>query len=201
MGGDPRMRLPNAAHTAQPWRIHDVASDFTVEDVWALPTPGGPDGLAKLVGQMTSGDGARPANPAVRALFEIRWKLGAVLGWDKPEAGIGKRVPSLRDRLPKDLLEGPRGADFRAAPFKGVYQTHDEYVAEMANQTVHVLMHVGWVKDKTGDGYHGQMAALVKPNGQFGKVYMAGIKPIRYAIVYPKLMRSIERRWQDQAAG
>ena len=35
------MRLPDAAHTDRPWRIHEVARDFRLEDVWALPTPGG----------------------------------------------------------------------------------------------------------------------------------------------------------------
>lgn len=37
------MKLPDTAHTSRPWRIHEVAPDFEVEDVWALPTPGGPD--------------------------------------------------------------------------------------------------------------------------------------------------------------
>ena len=31
------MRLPNSAHTSQPWRIHELAADFQLEDVWALP--------------------------------------------------------------------------------------------------------------------------------------------------------------------
>ena len=35
------MRLPNTAHTSQPWRIHEITGDFRLEDVWALPTPGG----------------------------------------------------------------------------------------------------------------------------------------------------------------
>src|SRR3712207_8811687 len=42
----------------------------------------------------------------------------------------------------------------------------------------------------------GQMAVLVKPNGLFGKAYMAAIKPFRYLIVYPALMRMIEREWR-----
>ncbi len=32
-------------------------------------------------------------------------------------------------------------------------------------------------------GYRGQLAVLVKPNGLFGTVYMAVIKPIRSMIV------------------
>ena len=43
------MRLPKSAHTSQPWRIHELTSDFELEDVWALPTPGGPHDFARLV--------------------------------------------------------------------------------------------------------------------------------------------------------
>lgn len=56
-------------------------------------------------------------------------------------------------------------------------------------------MHVGWVPDGTG-GYRGQLAALVKPNGRFGAAYMAAIKPFRRLLVYPALLRSIERDWK-----
>jgi hypothetical protein len=37
------MKLPNTAQTSRPWRIHEIVPDFRLEDVWALPTPGGPD--------------------------------------------------------------------------------------------------------------------------------------------------------------
>lgn len=36
------MRLPNAAQGSRPWRIRDIASDFTLEDVWALPVHAAP---------------------------------------------------------------------------------------------------------------------------------------------------------------
>jgi hypothetical protein len=194
------VRLPQTAHTSRPWRIHEIAGDFQVEDVWALPTPGGPDDLARLVNQLARGrgDGARTPipSPVPRALFAIRWKLGALFGWDKPDAGLGGRVPTLRDRLPADLRDGTRGPDLRAVPFTSVFQTHDEWAAELANRTVHTIMHIGWVRDDDADGgYHGQMAVLVKPNGRLGALYMAGIKPFRYLGVYPALLRMIGRGW------
>ncbi|MYW04904.1 DUF2867 domain-containing protein [Streptomyces sp. SID3343] len=195
------MRLPATAHTSRPWRIHEIAGDFHLEDVWALPTPGGPDDLAHLVRQFTTGDpahAAHVASPVSRALFGIRWKLGRLLGWDKPDAGLGSRVPTLRDRLPQDLRDGPRGPDLRAVPFTSVYLTHDEWVAEMANRTVHAVMHIGWVRDEAG-GHHGRMAVLVKPNGPLGAAYMAAIKPFRYVGVYPALLRGIGARWQASA--
>lgn len=50
------MMLPNTAHTSRPWRIHELTGDFRLEDVWALPTPGGPDDFPRLVQLMASGD-------------------------------------------------------------------------------------------------------------------------------------------------
>ena len=88
-----------------------------------------------------------------------------------------------------------RGPDLTAVPFTSVYRTDTEWVAEMANRTVHAAMHIGWVPDASGTGYHGQMAVLVKPNGLFGRLYMAAILPFRYTLVYPALLRSIGRGW------
>lgn len=188
------MRLATSAHTALPWRIHEIASDFVVEDVWELPTPGGPDDLPRLVALFAAGD-AHPSSSVPRLLFAVRDKLGALFGWDKPESGIGARVASLRDRLPVDLLDGPRGPNLRAFPFTSVYQAHNEWVAESANKTVHAVMHIGWVPDG-GGRFRGQLAVLVKPNGVGGMLYMAAIKPFRYLGVYPALIREIGRDWQ-----
>ena len=52
------MPLPESAHTSQPWRIHEIAHDFRLEDVWALPTPGGPDDFPRLVEAFGSFDPA-----------------------------------------------------------------------------------------------------------------------------------------------
>jgi hypothetical protein len=148
------MRLPRSAHTCRPWRIHEVAPDFTVEDVWALPTPGGPGEFDRLVTMIAAPDRAHGESPALiyRVLFAIRWRLGALLGWDRDDSGVGARVPSLRERLPADLRDGARGPAFDSVPFESVYRTDDEWAAEMANRTVHALMHIGWVPDGNG-GY------------------------------------------------
>lgn len=190
------MKLPNTAHTARPWRIHEIAPDFRLYDVWALPTPGGPEDFPRLVRQLAVGDTADNPSRFARALFAIRWKVGALLGWDDPGSRVGSRVPTLRDRLPADLRDGPSGPEFDTLPFAPVYLTDDEWAAEMANRTVHGVMHIGWVEDDAG-GYRGQMAVLVKPNGLFGRAYMAAIAPFRHLIVYPPLMRGIGREWRD----
>jgi hypothetical protein len=193
------MRLPDTEHASRPWRIHDLTRDFRLEDVWALPTPGGPDDFPRLVEELASGDPAQGTSRAVRALWAIRWKLGGLLGWDGPDAGLGSRVPTLRDRLPADLRDAPSGPEFDALPFTSLYLLDDEWAAEIANRTMHGVMHVGWVPDGTG-GFRGQMAVLVKPNGPFGNGYMAAIRPFRHLIVYPATMRQIEREWRERAA-
>jgi hypothetical protein len=194
------MRLPNTAHTSRPWRIHQFTTDFRVEDVWALPTPGGPDDFPRLVEWLASRDdpARASASPAIRALWAIRWKAGELLGWDSPDAGLGSRVPTLRDRFPADLRDAPSGPAFRALPFTPLYLLHDEWAAEIANRTMHGVMHIGWVPDGSA-GYRGQMAVLVKPNGLLGAGYMAAIRPFRHLIVYPLLTRETGRAWRAQA--
>jgi Protein of unknown function (DUF2867) len=187
-------QLPKAAHAAQPWLIHDLAPDFEVEDVWALPSPGGgPDDFPLLVSAI-SGGLEHEASAPTRLLFWLRFKLGTLLGLDRRSTGIGGRVPSLRERLPEELRDDSAPAR-QASEFTFLYQHGNEWAAEIANRTMHGIMHLGWVPDGRG-GWRGQLAILVKPNGRLGSLYMAGIKPFRHLIVYPALGRAWERRWR-----
>jgi Protein of unknown function (DUF2867) len=195
--------LPHSAHTSRPWRIHEIASDFRLEDVWALPVRGSLEDFPVMVEHFAAGDPSQSPSRAVRALFAIRWKVGELLGWDDSGAGLGARVPTLRDRLPDDLREGATAPAFDTLPFRSLYLLEDEWAAEIANETMHGVMHIGLVPVE-GDAYRAQMAVLVRPNGLLGRGYMAAIKPFRHLIVYPALMRQIEREWRalraDRAA-
>jgi hypothetical protein len=195
----PRMRLPNSVHTSRPWRIHELTRDFRLEDVWELPGVGGPDAFPLLVQLIASGDPSQSSSVAVRALFAMRWKIGELLGWDGPDAGLGSRVPTLRDRLPADLRDAASGPDFAALPFTSLYLLEDEWAAEIANWTMHGVMHIGRVSDATG-GFRAQMAVYVKPNGLLGSAYMAAIRPFRRLIVYPPMLREMGRNWRASTA-
>ena len=188
------MRLPDTEHTRRPWRIHEIVPDFRLEDVWALPTPGGPGDFPLLVEGATALEPSHSSSPVVQALFAIRWKLGELFGWDDDDSG-----PTLRHRLPTDLRDGGHGPEFAfdSVPFTPLYMTDDEFAAELANKTMHGVLHLGWVPDGNG-GYRGQMAVLVRPNGLLGQAYMAAIKPFRHLLVYPALMRGIGRQWADR---
>jgi hypothetical protein len=191
------MRLAKTAHASRPWRIHAIAPDFELEDVWALPTPGGREDFPRLVEMATSLDVAQASSPAVRALFAIRWRVGELLSWDDSRAGVGKKRPTLHDRVPADLRGDSPLPDFDTLPFTPLYLTGDEFAAEAANETMHGVLHLGWVPDGDGGGgYHGQMAILVKRNGRLGSLYMAAIRPFRHRIVYPSLMREFAHAWR-----
>lgn len=201
------MRLPNSEHESRPWRIREIAPDFIVEDVWALPTPGGAGDFPRLLELMAASDPASSSSLPTRVLWRVRDRLGRLfdLGSISTPTGGGDgagRLPipgtdetSLAERLPDDLRDTAAGMDFGSLPFVPLYRTDTEFAAELSNRTVHAAMHLAWVEEG-GDRYRGQMAVYVKPRGAFGKGYMALIKPFRHWIVYPALMKQTERSWR-----
>jgi Protein of unknown function (DUF2867) len=207
------MKLPNAAHESRPWRIREIASDFTVEDVWALPARGDAEDFQALLEQMAASDPANAESLPTRLLWRLRDRLGRGFGLGRiatsSESGAGDaagKLPipgtdetSLAGRLPEDLRGTAGDIDFGSLPFVPLYRTDVEFAAEVSNRTMHGVMHVGWVEQGEGR-YQGQMAVYVKPRGRFGQGYMALIKPFRHLIVYPALMRQSERTWNARSA-
>ena len=193
------MRLPNAVHESRPWRIREIAPDFTLEDVWALPVYGGAGDFPALLEVMTSRDLASEASAVTRLLFGVRRLLGRWFGWDDAaERPIpGRDEASLAERLPADL-RGTAADLGTGSSFSPLYRTDTEFAAEISNQTVHGVLHLAWV-DRGQGRYQGRLAVYVKPRGRLGQRYMALIAPFRRWIVYPALLRQIERAWQARA--
>jgi DMSO/TMAO reductase YedYZ molybdopterin-dependent catalytic subunit len=203
------MRLPNTAHESRPWRIREIAPDFTVLDVWALPMHGGAEDFQAALELMASSDPANMGSLPVRVLWRVRDRLGGWLGLGRISARIdsgrdgaasnlaipGTNETSLRDRLPDDLRNTASGLQFSSTPFSALYRTEVEFAAELSNQTVHGVLHLAWVDQGEGR-YQGQMAVYVKPRGPLGKGYLALIKPFRHWVVYPALLRQLERAWR-----
>ncbi len=206
------MRVPNEVHTSGSWRIREIASDFAVEDVWALPAYGRLEDFPALIALTVSSDPAHSASLPTRALWRARDVLGRWFGIGRisePASGDaagqlpipGTSETSLAARLPDDLRGTAADLDFGALPFAPLYRTDREFAAEISNRTVHGILHLAWAD--LGDGrFQGQLAVYVKPRGLLGKSYLASIKPFRYLVVYPALLRQVERRWAArQSAG
>jgi len=202
-------RVPNSTQRSRPWRIREIVPDFTLEDVWALPVEGGAEDFPLLLELLDSLDPAHADSRATRFLWRLRDRLGTWFGLgrirvpagggaDAPPGRLpipGTRETSLSGRLPDDLRGTAADADFGSLPFTPLYRTDFEAAAEISNQTVHGVAHLAWV-DRGEGRYQGQMAVYVKPRGRFGQAYMAAIKPFRYLIVYPALMRQFEKGWK-----
>jgi hypothetical protein len=204
------MRLPNSAHESRPWRIREIAPDFTLEDVWVLPARGDAEDFQTLLDRTVSSDPANAGSLPARALWRVRDRLGSwfdlgrvsAAAEDEAAGGLpipGTRETSLTGRLPADLRDTAADLKFESLPFAPLYRTDVEFAAEVSNQTMHGVMHLAWVDQGEGR-YQGQMAVYVKPRGSLGKAYMALIKPFRHWIVYPALMRQMEREWNSRSA-
>lgn len=196
-------RISPDEHAEGHWRIIDIAADFELEDLWALPAAGTLADFPRVLDMMRDIDIAGDGSLPTRLLWQLRDLLGKWFGLGRitegPEPATlpipGSTSTTLADRLPSDLVGtlDPRLVP-GDAPFTALYRTDREYAAEMSNRTVHSIMHLGWA-DVGGGTYQAQMAVYVKPRGAFGRGYMALIKPFRYAFVYPDLMRVLERAW------
>lgn len=197
-----QVRLPNAAHEAHPWVIAQIVADFELLDVWALPAEGGPEDFDSLLEIMAALEPAGRGSTATRALFSLRYRLGGWLGWDDATARRpipGRTETTLSARLPEDLRGTAARPDLSSTSFTPLYRTANEWAAELSNGTVHAVMHLAWI-DEGGARYRGQMGVYVKPRGRLGAKYMKLIGPFRHVIVYPALMRQIERAWEERAA-
>lgn len=201
------MRISNDVLQTQRWIIDDVVHDFEVEDVWALPIDGGPDDFAAVIDLMQSMEFPGSAPLPVRLLWGIRDLLGRWFGLGRSstsadEAGAWPPVPgtderSLVGRVPAELRNTAPVARHSDKPFRPLYLTDTEFADEISNRTMYGVMHLAWV-EKGGHRYQAQMTVYVKPRGAFGAAYMAFIKPFRYAIIYPALMRYLERSWAER---
>jgi hypothetical protein len=202
------MRLPNEAHESRPWRIREIVPDFKLEDVWALPVHGDAEDFPALLELLASADPADADSRATRFLWRLRDRLGKWFDLGEISAPVDGdatdelRIPgtdetSLSGRLPEDLRGTVADVDFGSLPFVPLYRTDDEFAAEVSNRTMHGVMHAAWAEQGEGR-YQAQMAVYVKTNGWLGEAYMALIKPFRYWIVYPALMRQTDRMWNER---
>lgn len=199
------MRIPNAEHRALHFRIDDIAADFALEDVWALPVTGNqsefPEFLAIVLPQSTTKEPAGSEGESKLAgwLFALRFWLGRVFGWDREINRLpipGCAETSLRDRLPAaERAELPPPSD-SPLPFKLVYRDHREAFLELSNGTVHAAMHYSWAPD--GDQYRARLAVYVKTRGWFGPLYLLAIAPFRRFIIYPAMLRQMDAKWRNQ---
>lgn len=199
------MKINNEIHNEHPWIVRKIATDFELWDVWEFPIRADNSEAENFnsfceVYKKSFSEMSGLAN----MLFKLRFWLGKTLGLDKntntlPISGCSET--SIRSRLSEEDEERNHIAakDLQTddlGPFRAAYLYENERLDEISNDTVHALMHIGWVKKQEGR-YTAQLAVYVKPRGRIGRMYLKLIGPFRHHIVYPAMMKNVKLKWEE----
>jgi hypothetical protein len=206
-------KINNKSHYSQPWKVHEIAQDFILLDVWEYPiladSSKNQDFLFFL--RMTRKPPPDKVNRSVSIRFlaagilvSLRMYLGKILGLDKnintlpipgcQETSIKERL-SMEDRKRSLALSELGISDNANKTWRVVYLYEDEMLTELSIDIVHVLMHLGWVH-KSGNFFTARLAVYAKPRGMTGNLYVKLIMPFRRVIIYPALMENVKNTWE-----
>ena len=204
--------ITKKTHFSHPWKVHEIAKDFKLLDVWEFP----------IVGDKTKNQDfsfflkvmQQPPKNRVTSFFSFRYLLARLLvflrvylgesfGLDKNVNSLpipGSTEISIKERLSdedqiRSLVESSEEGEPKRGIWRTVYLYENEMLTELSNDTVHALMHFGWVH-KSGNHYTVQLAVYEKSRGNFGEFYMKLIMPFRHVIVYPAMMDEVKKRWE-----
>ena len=122
----------------------------------------------------------------------MRRGLGRVFGWDANRGDLAERsyVARLTDADRTRSLDEPGSPN---GPLRVVYRFEREAVGEVINATVHAF--VVFAMEPVPNGYRLFWAVYVKNVNWFTPLYMALINPLRRFLVYPSLIKQVERAW------
>src|SRR5262249_31935035 len=144
------MKTDEAAHRARPWRVHAIAADFDLEDLWAFD-----------LGDRATAD-VREFLACFWDIFHelekgwlarTRVRVGRALGWDDRDFALpipGCTEKSVTERLTEDAKRGNLAPPDAPSPVetpqvKTAYIFPDEALYEFSNDTIHGMLHIGLV--------------------------------------------------------
>jgi uncharacterized protein DUF2867 len=177
-----------------PLRIHDFLAGVPLHDVWAVDLPRRRSGITLAEFLRAAGASPFTPSPVVRALLNIRLFVGRLLGWDR-EPGASVRETFAARLTTADRSKSLLPAGTREGPFRMVYRFENEQLLELTNRTAHAAALSALVE--TATAYRFYFGVYVRRVGRLTPVYMALIDPFRKLIVYPSLLRSVRRTWNQ----
>ena len=192
------MRIGPREFRARPLRVHALLHDVPLEDAWAVPLSGGGAGrtVQDLRAVMVAGRAAAPAG--VHGLFRLRGRIGALFGWDQSRPAWN--AESYADRLsPADRAASMAAPGTPDGPFNLLYRFEDEQLSELRNATVHAFASLS-IRPTPG-GYLAYLGVFVQPVHRFTRLYMTAIAPFRRLVVYPAIIRQMQRAWVERYGG
>jgi hypothetical protein len=177
-----------------PLRVHQFLSGVPLHDAWAVDLPSPRDGITlQQFLRITKGQVLSPS-PVVRGLLNLRFLIGRIFGWDRPQAST-QAASTFAGRLTDtDRARSLVAAGVREGPFRVLYQFENEKLVELVNRTVHAAALSALVEQ--ANSYRFYFAVYVRSISSLTPLYMATIDPVRKLIVYPSLLRSIRSNWE-----
>ena len=193
-----KMRLDPDEFRARPLRVHALLHDVPLEDAWAVPLSGGGAGRTVQDVRAVMLTGRETAPAVVRGLFELRRRIGALFGWDDQRPAWN--AESYADRLsPPDRAQSLVAPGTPDGSFHVLYRFEDEQLSELRNATVHAFASLS-IRQTPG-GYLAYLGVFVKPVHRFTMLYMGAIAPFRRLVVYPAIIRKVQRAWAERYGG
>jgi|GEM_PF-710467 len=187
------MRATPAEFRGLDLRVHALLADVPLHDVWVFDLPDG--GVRRTLADaqaVLAGGSPTEANTTVAWLVGLRLAIGRLLGWDD-QAYFDAAASYVRRLTDADRSRSSEEPGTRHGLFRTVYTFENEVLYELMNRTAHAFFCAALVPAE--DGYRMYWAIYVKRTSWLTPVYMALIDPFRRALVYPAMVRSVERVW------
>jgi hypothetical protein len=192
------MRIDPGEFRARSLRVHALLHDIPLEDVWAIPLPGGGAGRTIQDVRTVFIAAVEAAPPVVKGLLRLRGRIGAWFGWDHQRPAWN--ADSFADRLSQadraQSLVAPGTPD---GIFRLLYRFEDEQLSELRNGTVHAFLSLS-IRQTPG-GYLAYLGVFVQPVHRFTRVYMGAIAPFCRLVVYPAIIRNMQSAWAERYGG
>ena len=189
------MRIDPGEFSARPLRVHALLHDVPLEDVWAIRLAGGGAGRTIDDVRAVFMAGVEAAPPLVKWLFRLRGRIGALLGWDGPRPAWN--ADSYVQRLSAaDRARSKAAAGTPDGRLSLLYRFENEQLSERRNATVHAFSSLS-IRPAPG-GYLVYWAIYVQPVHRFTRLYMRAIAPFRRLVVYPAILRKVQRAWAER---
>jgi hypothetical protein len=139
--------------------------------------------------------GVEAAPPIVKGLFRLRWRIGALLGWDQQRLALN--AESYVHRLSEeDRAHSTAAPGTPEGRFSLLYRFENEQLSELRNATVHAFLSLS-IRPTPG-GYLAYLGVFVQPVHRFTRLYMTAIAPFRRLVVYPALIRRVQSAWAER---
>ena len=191
------VKISASRHAERPWRVHTLAPDFTVLDVWQFELGPGTPVLDDVLLCFWS-EFRKLSEDSL--LARTRLRVGRWLKWDDHDFSLpipGCEERSVGERLSPADRASSRIATNAASPIESpvvrtVYVLGDEALYEASNDTIHLMLHISVVDAGA------TLAVYIKSRGVFSRAYLAAIGPARHLVIYPAMTRRLETAWRSR---